>query len=153
MGEMERFLKFVSKRESGCWEWTGNRHHQGYGRFRRGNRILKAHRVSYELHKGDIPEGMFVCHSCDNTACVNPDHLWLGTHDQNMDDMVRKGRANRDPSTKLGERNPAAKLSADDVERIRSLRGKVYQRDVAAEYGICQQMVSRIQTGKNWTTT
>lgn len=78
---------------SGCWLWTGDTLHNGYGRYGDiGKRTMRAHRYSYEKFVGPIPKGMFVCHSCDVPACVNPDHLWIGTAEQNMKDMINKGR-------------------------------------------------------------
>jgi len=79
--------------ESGCWLWTGAIDSHGYGKLKRRRKIITAHREAWRLHKGEIPNGMFVCHKCDTRACANPDHLFLGTHQDNMDDMKRKGRA------------------------------------------------------------
>lgn len=79
---------------SGCWIYTGFLDPEGYGKFMEAGKQLRAHRYSYTLHKGNIPEGLFVCHTCDVPCCVNPDHLWLGTHDDNMKDKVKKGRSN-----------------------------------------------------------
>lgn len=93
---LARFWSKVQKTDS-CWIWTASKRHKGYGAFVWATEIGKviqgrAHRFSYELHKGAIPEGMFCLHHCDNPACVNPDHLWLGTAADNNHDMVQKGR-------------------------------------------------------------
>lgn len=89
--EKERFFINVNKTDT-CWIWMGAKNPQGYGSFYTGSRSVGAHRFSWELEKGEIPDGMFVCHMCDNPACVNPAHLWLGTHQQNMEDMKNKDR-------------------------------------------------------------
>lgn len=79
---------------TGCWEWRGMRNHDGYGQVwvRALQRNVGAHRISFEQHKGPIPEGLLICHTCDNPPCINPDHLFAGTHKDNTADMMRKGR-------------------------------------------------------------
>lgn len=95
-GARERLLmKFwlrAKLMESGCFEWQGTLREKGYGRLYHLGRLGDAHRVAWELTRGPIPDGLYVCHKCDNPPCVNPDHLWLGTNTDNMRDMVRKGR-------------------------------------------------------------
>jgi len=88
---MKRFWDKVEKTD-GCWLWTASKSEDGYGYFRFDGGMRKAHRMSWLFTNGEIPEGMFVCHSCDNPSCVNPEHLWLGTNQDNQDDMNEKGR-------------------------------------------------------------
>lgn len=87
----ERFWAHVAQSE-GCWEWQASVFRTGYGQFRDGGRSMRAHRVAWELVNGPIPEGLHVCHRCDNRKCVRPDHLFLGTRSDNMQDMSAKGR-------------------------------------------------------------
>lgn len=137
---------------SECLEWTGNRRN-GYGRMTVGSRTdgtrrsVSAHRVSYELEYGEIPEGMEVCHKCDNPCCVNPKHLFLGTRQDNIDDRERKGR-NHPPR---GEKHAKAKLTETDVLAIREKRvqGKSFGK-LAEEYGVCKRTIQDAVSGKNW---
>lgn len=92
----ERFWRKVDKPngENGCWLWTGSFTTPGYGQFRADGKNLSTHRYAYEISRGPIPKGLLVCHHCDNPKCVRPDHLFLGTHKDNHDDSVAKGRRN-----------------------------------------------------------
>jgi len=91
--DIERFMQKVIKGD-GCWLWTASlRGKTGYGAFKISGKVMDAHRLSYMIHKGEIPEGMLVCHTCDNRQCVNPAHLWLGSYRDNWMDAINKGRA------------------------------------------------------------
>jgi hypothetical protein len=134
-----------------CWTWTGFRDPNGYGRIMirepQGNRPSLAHRVAWELVNGPIPEGMNLCHHCDNPPCVRPDHLFLGTDADNMADASRKGR------TTFGERGPAAKLTEQDAKDIRAryAAGGISQQTLAKEYGLAQATVSELIRRLTWT--
>lgn len=129
-----------------CWLWTGGKQNQGYGIFwLDGNRPVRAHRVSYEFTKGPIPEGMCVLHSCDNPPCVNPDHLFLGTYQDNAVDAVRKLRLAR------GRTNALIKLSDDQVLEIRRLCGEGCSRsEVGRMFGVARTTVNDIVWRRNW---
>ena len=141
-----RFLeKIALTRETGCWHWTGARHPQGYGLIKRKDGAqLRAHRVAYELAHGPIPADTIVCHHCDNPRCVRPSHLFLGTHDDNMADMVAKERAAR----LRGQHNGSAKLHPTEVIAIRQSDGRY--RDIAGRYGISSSAVGRIKRRERW---
>lgn len=144
--------RFYSKVEpdpnSGCWLWTGNPIRGGYGTFRVGRDTKLAHRYSWELRHGEVPR-LHVCHHCDTPACVNPDHLFLGTDADNSSDKIAKGRARY----LRGASNGRAKLSDADVAEIRSLyaRGGISQQRIGEMYGVTQNMVSKIVARRNWT--
>jgi len=142
---MERFWSKVDKsRPGGCWAWTASCNRRGYGQFRVAGTLKAAHRVLWEQMHGPIPDGMIVCHHCDNPGCVNPDHLFLGTHADNMADKVAKGRQSR----QLGESHPRAKLTDADVRAIRSAAGTV--SEIAKKFGISRSNVSTIRLRQTW---
>ena len=115
MSVFARFCKHFLPDASGkCWTWTGHAT-DGYGRMRVSGKMAGAHRLAYELFVGPVPDGMHVLHSCDNRRCVNPAHLRVGTHADNMNDKRLRGRA-------AGERNPKAKLTERDALAIREMR-------------------------------
>jgi hypothetical protein len=161
-----------------CWEWTGVKDPCGYGHIRIGQRTPGAHRVMWAIAHGEIPEDMCVLHTCDNPACVNLDHLWLGTQADNSADKVRKGRA-RSPAgdqhwsrlhperrprgarngayTKpecvlRGEDNGFARLTAGQVREIREryASGGCTHRGLAVEYGIGSSQAGRIVNRESW---
>jgi len=137
-----KFWKYVDKKGiSDCWQWNGTKDKDGYGRFFSGKHT-KSHRLSYSLQYGDISEGMCVLHKCDNPSCVNPNHLFLGTHKDNSIDMVNKGR---NPDIR-GENNPYAKLTNEQIKEIRKLGEStdLSQQKIADKYGVCQRHISRI---------
>lgn len=142
----ERFEeKVCPEPNSGCHLWMGAIvPTTGYGSISLGPKAGSAstHCVSWTLYRGPIPGGLFVLHKCDVRPCVNPDHLFLGTHADNMADMIAKGRA----------RHPPHKLTAERVLLIRrSLASGMTQRKVAAEHDISQGSVSRVASGENWS--
>jgi hypothetical protein len=130
---------------SGCWLWIGTVLTTGYGQIYDHPRRRAAHRISWELHRGEIPHGLCVCHKCDVRSCVNPDHLWLGTHQDNNVDRARKGH-NRNQN---GENNCIAKLTWDDVVCIR-LDDKRPHREIAADYGVSTGTVWLVKSYRNW---
>lgn len=140
-----RFWSKVEKNEDGCWEWTG-KHARGYAYISIANRWRRAHRVAYELVKGPIPEGAYICHTCDNPGCVRPDHLYAGTPADNMRDKQAKGRQTR------GEDFPQAKLTdAKVIEMRREYSRKHTPRAVfARRYGVAEATIKSILCGKSW---
>lgn len=125
-----------------CWPFEGTTATQGYGTIGRDDKLVRVHRATWEDFYGPIPEGMHVLHRCDNRACGNPYHLFLGRDRQNNDDMRAKGRHAR------GVRNGQAKLTDADVVAIRSSSDT--QRVLAERYGVAQSQICRVRTGRRW---
>lgn len=139
------------KKVNGCWEWQGKLNNCGYGCFQEtvdGKKTeVRSHRRSYEIFKGSIPEGMQVCHSCDNPCCCNPEHLWLGTPKENTEDSFKK---NRRPTTKK-RADAAGKLKEEQVIEMRELyKNGMGQKEIQEKYGISQAQTSGILTYRFW---
>lgn len=129
-----------------CWEWIGGlKRGGGYGDIRIGRKMVRAHRLSWELHIGAIPTGHDVLHKCDNTKCVNPDHLFIGNDTDNVRDRVSKGRN----AHILGDDNPFAKLTTQNVFEIRSSTDKT--SELAKRYNVTYEQVWKIRKGRAWT--
>lgn len=139
-----RFLHHVLG--DGCWVWRGGLEADGYGRFPDAGGWRRAHRVAWELYYGPIPEGLCVCHRCDNPACVRPDHLFLGTHRDNIRDRDSKGRA------AAGSRNGRAKLTEPEVQSIREeVAAGRSMYGIAKRRGLNPTTVQDLVSGKNWS--
>lgn len=131
----------------GCWIWTASKRGKGgYGGFGLSGKVIGAHRASYQIYVGPIPDGLDVCHKCDNRACVNPDHLFLGTNHENVIDRHSKGRSKL-PNNK-GTSNGMAKLTSDDVMRIRADKRLHYE--IALDYGVSRQTIGDIKNHRRW---
>lgn len=125
--------------ETPCWEWTKDRWH-GYGRFQNGGEKFSAHRFAWEITYGPVPEGLFVCHKCDNPPCIRPDHLFLGTNGDNQDDSVMKSRHWR------------SRFTPEEVAEIRRLvkSGEATQAALTARFGVRRGTISKVVNGKRW---
>lgn len=140
-----RVAEHTTVAPSGCWEFTGYVAADGYPRiYARGRGASLAHRVAWEVAYGPIPEGLLVCHRCDNPVCVRPDHLFLGTAAENSRDMATKNRAARP----AGERNPRARLTWAQVREIRAADGPSSR--LAERYGVATTTVTDIRNGRRW---
>ena len=145
--DKERITLNATRGDSdGCWEWVRATNKGGYGIMAFGGKSELSHRVSYRLFKGKIPDGLCVCHSCDNRKCVNPEHLWLGSLQENIQDRQDKKRQMR------GEISPRTTLSNIDAGEIKAhLSSGIVTRKVIAEmYGVSKKVIDDIATGRTW---
>ena len=152
---IERFFDKVDKDSmkisyvnTKCWTWNAPLDKDGYGRIRPGGirKFWRAHRASWFLHNGPIPEGLHVLHKCDNPPCVNPNHLFLGTISDNAIDMIKKGRANHHK----GESHYKSKITIEQANQIREMykKGNIFQKDIAKIFNITQTRISEIIRNK-----
>jgi hypothetical protein len=137
-----RLLSKIVHVDSGCWIWTGQKSQKGYGvlQVQKNNKIKKyrAHRLSYELFKEPIPEGLYVCHSCDTPACINPAHLWVGTVQENNADKVNKSRT-------------SAKLNKEQVVEIKKMLAEGHSKyQLGKMYGVHPRTIFDIKKGRTW---
>jgi HNH endonuclease len=155
---IERFEShFIPEPNSGCWLWLGFvPDDPGYGQFTEDcveeKRSEGAHRYSFRVHKGPIPDGLMVCHSCDVPSCVNPDHLFVGTHTDNMRDASRKGRLKwknpERPALRRGESHPGHKLTEEEVREIRTSPER--SATLARRLGVSKTLIGRIRKRLTW---
>lgn len=145
----DRFFKKVSLADlSECWLWTGVKYRNGYGNIyvNEKKKKISAHRISYDLFWGEIPNGFYVLHKCDTPACVNPTHLFLGTAQDNANDCINKDRKLR------GSAHQNSKVIEKDVALIRKLYGDgMLQKDIAKKFDITRENVGYIVRRKTWT--
>lgn len=145
----QRFWNKVDKSNpDGCWNWTGGKNDRGYGLAWINGKSKACHRTVWEFKNGPIPDDLCVLHICDNPGCVNPTHLFLGTHQDNMNDKKNKGRC----SSCKGTANGRAKLTEHNIPIIRMLCANgIPQKEVARDYGVSDVAISHIIAGKSWT--
>lgn len=145
MNVLKRFLGHVERNDAGCWLWTGSHGVNGYGQFGFNGKTARAHRVSWQLHVGEIPNGSFVLHRCDIRHCVNPAHLFLGTAKDNTADMIQKNRHN------FGLRKSRLKLSTEQISKILTLyaAGGVSTRALAERFGVSHATIQSAIKGKH----
>lgn len=150
--------KFIPEPNAGCWLWLAASDNYGYGCFWGGRRLKRAHRASYEIYVGAIPDGLCVLHKCDTPACVNPAHLFLGTHADNSADKMRKGRfargethgsRTRPDRVRRGETHANSKLREVDVLAILRSDG-VSSRHLASVYDVDHSVITSIRRGEAW---
>lgn len=157
------------KIDGSCWIWIGSLDICGYGKFFYNRKCCRASRVSYEIYKGKIPKGKLVCHTCDNRKCVNPDHLWLGTHLENMEDCKKKGRVTnsfgrkaseetrkklrqRPHSDRRGEKHHLTHLTNENIFEIRKLiESGMKLKEIGLLFGVKRATIKNIKHRRSWS--
>lgn len=138
----ERFFSRFIKLDNGCWQWRAHTDKDGYGVLPGDRKNTRAHRLSYELHNGPIPDELIVCHHCDNPGCVNPDHLFIGTKKDNAQDALKKRRHY------VGEKNGRSKLTEENVKEI--LHSSLNGQQLANKFDVTRHTVNNVRRGKTW---
>ena len=145
-----RYEKFVIKNQNSCWDWSGTKKKRGYGELGYSrNKNIKAHRASWLLHRGEIPNGLWVLHNCDNPPCTNPDHLYLGNVIDNARDMITRKRQYR----ACNDNHPRALLTNDQVLKIKELlAASMLTKDIAQIFNVRPHVISGIKNNKSYKT-
>jgi hypothetical protein len=138
----DRFFARFVKLKNGCWQWRAHTDKDGYGVLPGDRKNTRAHRLSYELHKGQISDGFVICHHCDNPGCVNPDHLFVGTSKDNAQDALQKGRAY------VGEKNGRSKLTKENIIEI--LSSELNGVQLAQKFGVTRSTINRVRRREAW---
>lgn len=141
--QLKKFERKIDITESGCHEWMGAKIWSGYGRVTIDYKQYLAHRISWMVNFGEIEKGMFVCHTCDNRCCVNPDHLFLGTQAENMQDASQKGR---------NRTKPRPQLTKEAAESIREEYPSKTIFALADEYGVTPVTISHVINNRTFST-
>jgi len=148
--EQRFWLKVNIRGEGDCWIWLPSRNNHRYGRFGKDHKIEKAHRVAYILTKGDIPDGLEVCHSCNNKICCNPAHLYLDTHRGNMIAAARDGLMSR--GSHHHSVNTSSILTESDIPDIRRMHTDGYSlRKIAYRFGVSHETIRNVVSGRSWS--
>lgn len=147
---LERFEeKFEKSGGDGCWNWEAGKGRDGYGQFWLDEKLQPAHRIAYQIYIGEAPDGLCVCHHCDNPSCVNPAHLFLGTYADNSHDRDTKDRGVHPDNS--GENSGTAKLTEEDIQTIRMMSVKGARNlDLAKQFGVSPGAISHIICGRTW---
>lgn len=138
----DRFFSRFIKLDNGCWQWVAHADKDGYGVLPSNKKNIRAHRFSYELHIGQIPNGLVICHRCDNPGCVNPNHLFSGTAKDNAQDSLQKGRHY------VGEKNGRSKLTQENVKEI--LNSSLNGQQLANKFSVTRATINRIKRREGW---
>ncbi len=142
-----KFMNKIKKNKNGCWDWEGQCNLDGYGKFFIGEKRFTASRYSYELFKGKIPKGKLVCHTCDNRKCVNPDHLWIGTCKDNIQDMIKKKRKN----FLKGSQIKNSKLTEKDIPEIRKMHKEgMRKKEISSKYKVALETINDVIKKITW---
>lgn len=138
----DRFFSRFVKLDNGCWQWRSHTDKDGYGVLPGDRQTTRAHRLSYEIHRGAIPDDLIVCHHCDNPGCVNPDHLFVGTQKDNAQDALKKRRHY------VGEKNGRSKLTKENVKEI--LTSDLNGQQLADKFGVTRSTINNVRRGASW---
>jgi len=154
--DKNRFLEKILKSD-GCWQWIAASRGNGYGCMKVNRKVIDAHRLSWEIHFGKIPDGLLVCHTCDNKKCVNPAHLFLGTHSDNMQDCLKKGRLVTPKGDgigfQIGHTALNGSLSTEEAKKIKKYifeNPKIDPSMIAMQFNVKSQLIKDIKGGRSY---